>query len=195
MKKKIILLDAGHGGRDPGTVHEHPMITVVEKELNLQIALYTRRYIQKHYHNEIITLMTRLFDNAMSLKDRCSMADEVEADLFLSIHCNSRGDAGKYGVEIETFYYLDPPDKELALTVQNVLVNGLSEAQTEMPIIYRRVAQANYYVLRHTNNIPSALVECGFLCDQEEALFLSKESTQRMYGKYLGKAIEQFLYK
>ena len=45
MRKKV-LLDPGHGGRDSGTVHTHPKVKAVEKELNLKIALYTRRYIQ-----------------------------------------------------------------------------------------------------------------------------------------------------
>ena len=46
------MLDPGHGGRDSGTVHEHPRVKVVEKELNLKIALFTRRFIQRHFSIE-----------------------------------------------------------------------------------------------------------------------------------------------
>jgi len=192
MRTKI-MLDAGHGGKASGTVHQHPTIKVVEKEINLKIALYARRYIKQNFLDTITPYITRLHDDTVSLRRRCEMANLKDVQLFLSIHCNSRPQRGKHGVEIETFYQLEVPDKPFALRIQDTLVEGLRESVwVETPIIYRRVAEANFYVLRNTF-MTSALVECGFLCDEEEALFLSKERTQRQYGKWIAKGIYSFL--
>jgi N-acetylmuramoyl-L-alanine amidase len=76
--KTRIMLDPGHGGTASGTVHTHPKVKVVEKDINLSIALYTRRYLHTYHSDEIIPYITRFNDDSLSLQRRCEMANEQD---------------------------------------------------------------------------------------------------------------------
>ncbi|VEF49620.1 N-acetylmuramoyl-L-alanine amidase [Bacillus freudenreichii] len=145
---KTVVLDPGHGGHDPGA----QALGLVEKELNLDIALRAEKLLKNAGASVI---MTRSDDVFVSLAGRAGIANTSGADIFVSIHGNSfNGSANG----VETFWYGKYEELNsirLANTLQNRLVTALN-------LNYRRVAEGNFHVIRETQ-IPSALVEVGFL--------------------------------
>ena len=97
LSVRRVFLDAGHGGRDPGTIHND----VVERNITLDIALRLGRLLED---NGLEVIYSRRKDVAVSLRDRTGKANRAGADLFVSIHVNAHEDRGINGFET---YYLD----------------------------------------------------------------------------------------
>ncbi len=168
--KRVILIDAGHGGWDPGKLGlgETP-----EKDVNLSIAnkLQTLLELTGSY---VVT--TRAEDKSVGetkssdLKGRIEISNETGAEMFISIHQNSYPDESIKGAQV--FYFGDSKNSEkLAKIIQEEL-KQLNPAN-------KRVAMANndYYVLKNTK-MPAVIVECGFLSNAEEAGLLSDDAYQ-----------------
>lgn len=154
---KKIVLDAGHGGKDSGAI----VPNLQEKQVNLPITLKTAKRL------EVLgaeVYLTRADDVTLQRKERYLLAEQVGADIFISVHANS-GDADVSG--LETFYHHDR-DKELAETLQVHVVNETKSKS-------RGVRFGDYYVLRE-NTVPSALIETGFLTNQEESIKLASDA-------------------
>ncbi|MDR1244422.1 MAG: N-acetylmuramoyl-L-alanine amidase [Endomicrobium sp.] len=120
-RKKIIVVDAGHGGKDSGAVGPNG---TKEKDLNLDIAYELKSIFDKDDDFEVI--LTRKDDTFIPLAERANIANENNADLFISIHCNSNLDRNVSGFEI---YYLSEKatDSEAAATA--VLENSVLELE------------------------------------------------------------------
>ncbi len=93
-KIKTVVIDAGHGGRDPGALGKHSM----EKDIALSVALKTGGYIEKNFPN-IKVIYTRKTDKFVDLHERGNIANRNNADLFISIHCNANTSSKIYGAE------------------------------------------------------------------------------------------------
>jgi N-acetylmuramoyl-L-alanine amidase len=93
-KVRTVVIDAGHGGKDPGAVSGG----VLEKDIALNIALKTGSYIQENLP-DVKVLYTRKDDNFIELHRRAGIANEAQADLFISIHCNANKSSKPYGTE------------------------------------------------------------------------------------------------
>jgi len=91
---KTVVIDAGHGGKDPGAVSG----TIREKDIALRIALKTGAYIEK-YLPEVKVCYTRTDDRFVELHKRAKIANEAQADLFISIHCNANKSSKPFGTE------------------------------------------------------------------------------------------------
>lgn len=116
-KQKLIVIDAGHGDEDPGS----SISNVDEKDLNLQIALKLKSALEEEGYE---VMMTRSDDTYLTLTERAEFANEVEADLFISIHQNSYiDDSTVSGIEV---YYNESTktesDEVLAQFIQTELV-------------------------------------------------------------------------
>lgn len=149
---RTVMLDPGHGGSDPGTVHGD----LFEKDINLDIALRAKDLLLEA---GAIVVMTREDDSAVPPADRPVMANEMKPDVFLSIHCNSVLNVFPCGTE--TYYYnMVPYSQELATQVHSCLLK-------EIMLVDRKVRRKDYYVLRVTN-VPAVLVEVGYLSNEEE---------------------------
>ena len=83
---KIIVIDPGHGGKDPGCQG----VTHKEKEISLAVALKLGKYIEDHF-KDVKVIYTRTTDVFVELEDRAQIANKAKADLFISIHCNAAG--------------------------------------------------------------------------------------------------------
>ncbi|MDR1434597.1 MAG: N-acetylmuramoyl-L-alanine amidase [Endomicrobium sp.] len=120
-RKKIIVVDAGHGGEDSGAVGANG---TKEKDLNLDIAYELKSIFDKDDDFEVI--LTRKDDTFIPLAERANIANENNADLFISIHCNANLDRNVSGFEI---YYLSEKatDSEAAATA--VLENSVLELE------------------------------------------------------------------
>lgn len=92
---KVVVIDAGHGGHDPGAVGKSKTF---EKDINLKLALKLGKLIQDN-HKDIKVIYTRDKDVFVELRRRTEIANENHADLFISIHCNSAPNSTSYGTE------------------------------------------------------------------------------------------------
>ena len=162
-----IVLDAGHGGKDPGA----KTFLTVEKDMALNIALQVREYLRgKH---EVI--MTRQTDEYVSLSERCRIANEAKADIFVSIHLNAHDDPNVRGVEVFSF-----PGSVEGAKLRNAIY---MEIMDRLPGWKQRgTKEANFYVLRNTK-MPAVLVECGFITNVEEEKELHKPEIRQKFAE------------
>lgn len=168
MRDKTIVIDAGHGGRDVGSIGVHGSY---EKDLTLKTALALENALQAlgaRVH------MTRVDDSFALLESRPLYANTVHADAFVSIHYNSFPDVPSV-TGIGTYYY-DEHDQSLASSLQHA-VSLYSENRD------RGFEYGDYQVLR-TNIRPSALIELGFISNahSEELLHIAAYQDKLVHG-------------
>lgn len=166
-----IVLDAGHGGWDPGKTGTHGKN---EKELNLAVTEKLAEYLEI---GGAEVILTRTFDDALGegkrtdMAERKRIANESDADILVSIHQNAFLSAKVKGAQV--FYHNSSGEgKRLAECVQESLrrrVDGSNHRQAK--------ENDSYYILR-TTEIPAVIVECGFLSNQEEEKLLNDERYQ-----------------
>jgi len=183
-----IMLDPGHGGHDSGAVGEiqidgHVSYDLKEKDVNLAIAKYARRYLNQYYSDNFSCYLTRSRDAFVTLSDRVKHG--IDSDLYVSIHCNAFDEVDDTvpGVTgIETFYYWDDAKKFANILQRNVIQHFESCKN-------RGVKYARYYVIR--KGIPeSVLFECEFI--DEKAEWLEQNKIQRAYGIIIGESIREY---
>jgi len=177
--RAVVVLDAGHGGIDPGKVGVNGAL---EKDINLQLVFRLKTLLEL---NDIRVVLTRdgdygLYDETDSNKKVNDMKRRVElirtsgADLTVSIHQNSYTSESIYGAQV--FYYgVSADGKELAGLIQNALKEEIDNDN-------RREIKANdsYYLLKKTE-IPTVIVESGFLSNNREAeLLVTGEYQERL---------------
>jgi N-acetylmuramoyl-L-alanine amidase len=143
----IIVLDAGHGGSDPGGVGNG----LQEKDLTLDINNRTKSYIVANYPATVY--QTRTSDVAVSLDARATFANNKGANFFVSQHINAFSDASANG--LETFYY---PGSTSGQSLATNIYNKLKASYSTL----RGVKSADFYVLHYTN-MPASLGETGFI--------------------------------
>ncbi|TCP54536.1 N-acetylmuramoyl-L-alanine amidase [Tumebacillus sp. BK434] len=156
LRGKTIVLDAGHGGFDVGAVGRQT--GVYEKDLNLNL---TRSLYNKLVTTGARVVLTRDDDRFVTLSERVQIAEQEQADLFVSLHYNTHDDAALSGSM--TFYYSeDGADHALARRAQQALVKTLG-----LPDLGARYG--DYYVLRE-NRVTAILVETAFLTNAQDEL-------------------------
>lgn len=146
----LVYIDPGHGGSDPGASGNG----IIEKHYVLDLGL---RVKQKLEAKGIEVAITRTDDTYVSLQDRAIRSNNLGADAFVSIHANAAVSTA-YG--IETFYY-QSIGNPLATSLQNKLINYTGAYN-------RGVKRDNFYVVTYTN-MPSALVEVGFMTNKGDS--------------------------
>lgn len=156
----IVCLDAGHGGSDVGATSTDGKR--LEKDDNLTLTLKVRDELEKM---GIKTVLTREDDTTVSLKDRCKLANKKRADLFVAIHRNSSAT----GTGFEA--WVAKKEKENEKDTAKAMVKALSEASglenRGVKSGYRDKTANNYYVNANTN-MPSILLEVGFITSEED---------------------------
>lgn len=177
---KVVVVDAGHGGKDPGT--RGFKAGLQEKEVVLDLALRVAELLEQA---GFIPLLTRAEDSFVGLADRVRFANGRQADLFVSIHCNSMP-VGKRGTRcgIEVYYYT-PPSESLASAVQQALVEATRRPDNG-------VRRRGFYVIRYTA-MPSILVEVGYLDHAVEGELLSTSDFRQTVAQGIVKGIQQYL--
>lgn len=190
-EKKVIVIDAGHGGFDPGKVGIH---NELEKDINLEIALKLKKILEK---NNFRVIMTRkedkgLYQEGDSNKKRTDMRKRVEivnssgAVLAISIHQNSYPQESVKGAQV--FYHGESEEgKKLAGLVQQKIKETINDGN-------HRVEKANesYYMLKKTE-CPIIIVECGFLSNSVEAQLLTQEAYQEKMACAIQLGISSYL--
>ncbi|MEQ8188160.1 MAG: N-acetylmuramoyl-L-alanine amidase [Candidatus Eremiobacterota bacterium] len=163
---KTIVIDPGHGGRDCGAINKSAGI--MEKDLNLDISLKLQSLLVKAGFNAILTRTEDrdvTWDGSpdrMELDARADVGNNLQADVFLSIHNDSSNNKNLNGTC--TYYYKDI-DYNLACKIQENLVLNLNIAN-------RGLKKANFYVLKHTK-MPAVLIEVAFMSNRQNAMLLA----------------------
>lgn len=186
VSSKKIGIDPGHGGSDPGAVSP---TGIIESEINLKIALKLKEIIRANGGEVIIT---REKEEAFSsnkredLEQRKEIIDRELCDLFISIHLNSFKDSRYYGAQV--FYKPDSPESmRLADMIQEELRVKLDENNTRLP-----QERDDIFLLRELE-IPSVLVECGFLSNEQEARLLQSSKYQEKIALGIYNGIAKFI--
>lgn len=176
-KKRLkVVIDAGHGGIDPGKVGVNQAL---EKDINLIIAKKVKRYLEL---SDVEVIMTREGEDGLysaedsnkkvqDMKNRVALIDSSGADLAVSIHQNSYSEEYVRGAQV--FYYATSlQGKAMAEVMQRTMAETLDKEN-------HREAKANdsYYLLKKTQT-PIIIAECGFLSNSEEARLLTEEVYQ-----------------
>jgi N-acetylmuramoyl-L-alanine amidase len=155
-----IVLDAGHGGHDPGAVANG----LREKDLTLAIVKHIGRMLGEYEGVEVI--YTRTDDRYLSLEERAAIANKLKADLLISVHINAGGGTG-----FESFIY-NGGVSQATIAYQNVIHQEILKAIGN--VTDRGKKRANYAVLRETK-MPAILTENLFIDNKTDAAKLKSE--------------------
>lgn len=179
IRNKVIMIDPGHGGIDPGAVGR---TGVLEDEINLKIAFKLRRLIEQFGG---VGLMIREDDSGLysegksrirdmkneDLRERHRIINESGADILISIHLNFFPQSQYYGAQC--FYNKgDEEGKKLAELIQAELIDVIKNNNTR-----KAKSIDSVYILKN-NKMPSVLIECGFLSNHEEERLLQNDNYQ-----------------
>lgn len=181
-----IVIDAGHGGADPGKVGFN---NILEKDVNLAIAIKLEKLFMNKGFN---TIMTRESDCDLSgdeslhrkvydLRNRIKLIEDNNATIAVSIHQNSFPDSAVHGPQV--FYYSDSDlSQKLATLVQKEIDDNLFISQS------RGIKANSDYFLLKKSPTPTVIVECGFLSNPDEASALVDDGYQNKLIRaiYLG---------
>ncbi len=186
-----VVIDAGHGGKDPGAVYknENGEIILAEKDINLKIANKVYEILQA---DGINVKSTRTTDKFLELKEITDIANGYDADLFVSIHINAmenspdisgmmvlyNGDAlgDKYGIN----------SKEVALNIGKKIAEAVDIKDRGI------VSRPGLWVLRKTN-MPAVLIECAFISNENDRAILTDENVLETYARSIADGIKQSL--
>lgn len=173
-----VCIDPGHSGPiEPGAC----AASYTEADLNLAIALCLGNMLETK-GNEVIYTRVGDIDND-GLAFRANLANDADADIFVSIHCNAAGRVEALGVE--TYHYPGSDEgRHLALCIQKEL--SLAEYT-----VNRGVKEANFAVLRLTN-MPAVLIECGFITSDADREVLISEEGKRIIAEAIVSGIETY---
>ena len=183
LQDTIIMVDAGHGGRDSGTYYGD----ILEKDINLEIAKELEKELTKY---GTIVYMTRkrdvdlssIYDSAKKRGDlyrRLLLIKEKKCDLYISIHINWYDDNTLRGAEV-LYNSINKENKVLAQSIMNRFKKELDSN--------RNIKTTDLYMYRNTTT-PGVLVECGYLSNPTERKLLQKEEYQKRLAKTITKGI------
>lgn len=189
---RIVVLDAGHGGEDPGKVGNG---NIYEKDINLAITGYVKNYLEMNDYQVVLTRQgdeslgttAKGFDKNADMRERLSAIEEAGADIGVSIHQNSFTEPGVEGAQV-FFYQSSSEGKELAESIQKSLWQRLAGRKK------REIKSDNSYYILKNSTIPMVIVECGFLSNPEELQLLQQEEYQKQVAWAIYMGIENFLH-
>lgn len=185
--ENTVVIDVGHGGADPGKVGIND---AKEKDINLQIAKKVRKLLEK---KGIKVVMTREEDTMLAkddtgnqkvqdMKERVKLINTIRPEFAVSIHQNSYHEESIHGAQV--FYYKHSAEGEQLAAIMQKSLLAVDKDN-------RRQAKADdtYYLLKRTE-VPTIIVECGFLSNQEEAEKLVTDEYQQQVAEAIAKGIE-----
>lgn len=187
LKGKIIYLDPGHGGRDPGAMYKE----IKESEINLQITNELKKILES---NGAIVYQTRIGDYDLSkiktknhkrndLETRAQLINESDCDIYISIHLNSDPSPTWSGTQI--FYTTkNEENKKLAQIVQTKIRENLKTKREIKPL-------KNMYLFDRIKK-PGVLIEAGFISNSNDRYLLKQQSYQKKLAQTITDAIIQY---
>lgn len=173
---KIICIDPGHGGKDPGAVNgsKHEAIAALAIARKVGAVLEHKGY-------EVV--YTRTTDKHITLAERCAISNNKGVNAFISIHLNASTNRNAHGIETWHYYKVGERAKELAKNIQDNLIKSTSATNRGVK------TSKTLYVLKHTI-APAVLVECGFISNHEESELLFDDDYQNKIANAIVTGIE-----
>ena len=192
VRRNLVVLDPGHGGKDPGKVGADEEL---EKDINLAISLKVREKLEE---DGMEVVMTREEDVMLSdgdadnkkledLNSRIDIINKQQPAIAVSIHQNSYSDPAVRGAQVFYFTHSDK-GKQAAEALQKELLEFDQENTRDIK------ANDTYYLLKKTE-VPTVIVECGFLSCPGEAELLTDEAYQEELAGAIAKGIESWVVK
>ena len=191
---KIVYLDAGHGGYDPGASY----FGISEKSLTLAIQSRVKAKLEAEGY-QVVT--TRTSDTFVDLTDRSRAANASESDIFVSIHINASGSSAAQGIEtyyyqpfaeypsrINAAYHANPTRLSMSDTLANAIQSSLINATGAQN---QGVKRRTFAVLRETT-APAVLLELGFLSNPQEAARLTTSAYQETLANAIVSGIKRY---
>ena len=195
-----VVLDAGHGGVEPGAVGPGGL---QERHLNLAVTQFAQQALEAAGHPVILT---RAGDYRISLEARAKIVETVKPRAFVSIHFNAEPDGPRTGPGAETYYQTvgasAAESKRLSGLIYEEVVAALSQyqgtawvADSDAGAKYRKNSQGNDYygIIRRTQGTPGVLAELGFISNPPEEELYKTADVQRVAGAAVAKGIVRFL--
>ncbi|MCP4049855.1 MAG: AMIN domain-containing protein [bacterium] len=176
IKNKVIVIDAGHGGRDPGGVSK--IDGSYEKKYTLDIAYRLKKLLSK---SGAFPIMVRKSDKTIRLRQRTRIVNKNNADAMVSIHINSFFKPYAKGTEC---YYYKKKDKRLAKYIQRELVRDLKLSNNG-------TKRARLYLLRNSK-MPATLVEPAFITNKKEAKLLRSPAFRQKIANSIHKGLKKY---
>lgn len=177
LKDKLIVIDPGHGGDDPGVIGSK--YKTIEKTINLKTSQYVAEELRR-YGAKVI--MTRTDDKQQpELSQRAASGDKQKADAFISIHYNA---SPKKVSGTLTFYYSASKDRPLARSIEARLAKGIG-------LKSNGISFGDYHVLRE-NERPAVLLELGFLTDSGDEATVRKDDYQKKAAKAIALGLNDY---
>ncbi len=176
QKRIIVVIDPGHGGKDPGAIgigglQEKNVILPISQQV---VALLEQQGVQ--------VVMTRKNDRFLSLEQRVAIAESIDAKLFVSIHANAVASRSHVN-GLETYYF--DSGLPLAQTTHTTILQNVNVRD-------RRVRKARFYVLRKSS-MPSILVEVGYVTGIEDSPRLATQAYQSQMAQAIARGILQYI--
>lgn len=196
VAEAAVVLDAGHGGAEPGAVGPGQL---TEKAVNLAVVEHARAALTKA---GVSVVLTRTADYRITLNSRAEIVKALDPRAFVSVHHNAEPDGPRDGPGTETYYQVASPEsRRLSGLIYEEVVKALSAyeiawvADTDAGAKYRRnVAGDDYYgILRRTQGTPASLAELGFISNPPEEELLRRPEYQQVEGEAVARAILRFL--
>lgn len=184
---KIIYLDPGHGGKDPGSIYKN----IYEKDINLQICLKLKDVLEK---NGATVYMTRYDDYDLSspnaarrkqsdLNNRVRLINDSRSDMYISIHLNAINSKKWHGAQV--FYDdVNTENKKIATIMQDELKKFLNTD--------REISEISNMLLNRKVVIPGVLIEIGFLSNDNERYLLKQDNYQNKVAKVISNGIIKY---
>ncbi|ALJ04884.1 N-acetylmuramoyl-L-alanine amidase [Pseudalgibacter alginicilyticus] len=182
--QKRIVIDVGHGGKDSGAIGING---IKEKDVILDIALEILRLNEKS-ETPLDIYLTRYSDTLISLLDRTKLAKALNADVFISLHCNHSDNPTARGIEVFVANDISQYSKDstwFAYQLQN-------QIKKQLGFESRGVKFANFQVLLETvDYCPSVLIELGFLSNEDESRYLTHSNQNKILAYLINHPLHQ----
>ena len=182
QNKYLVVIDPGHGGQDPGAIG---IGGIRETDVVLEVSKIVEKLLSE---KGVKVSLTRGNEVDLDLSPRVSLANKINADIFVSIHANASRGKRRDINGLETFYYRGWRGRLLAKKIQKQILR-VSPGSPD-----RGVKQGRYYVIKNTR-MPAVLVEIGFLTGRLDARRLEKSEHRKRIAYAIAKGILEYLAK
>jgi len=178
---KIVVIDAGHGGKDGGAVSKDEKYC--EKDINLDIVLRLKKLLDQ---SDIKAYYTRTSDQTVYLRPRAELVNAVDADYFISIHINANDSSSPNGMEVLYYEneYKGVKSRDLAALFSKELEKTINLRQ-------KGIVRRNYedlYILDHSL-VPTVLLELGYISNKNDLKYLLQEENRQLIANAIFNSI------
>lgn len=184
---KIIVLDAGHGGIDPGTLRG----TVYEKNINYNVInVYAKEYFKD---SDIKVYFTRTTDTKIALETRAAFAATVGADLFISFHVNAHSASSVNGTGV--YYSKSNNDITDSGLRSSILATEIGKSLSNAWGTKNNGILTEKFIVIHNNSVPAVLVECGFITNDKDFEKIKSSTYQKKAAKAIFDTVTEIFEK